>query len=382
MKVLMVIERYVPAWGGAENQLEQLIPHLNNSGCEIAVVTHRFYKKSKPFEYIEDIPVDRLGFSGTGFISRSSYAVALFWYILHNRNSIDIIHVHGGILLGALGVLLGRIVNKIILVKITTAGCINRFRRNFFKHSVLSLFKRADFIICTSNEILRELKSINEPREKIVCISNAVDTQRFKPIAEDKCKIWRVKKGFGPEASVIVYSGRFVKRKGLDFLLEIWPEVLECCTDAHLIVLGSGCGHPDSIEQQVRKKVVAKKIKNVSFEGETNSPEYYLNRADIFVFPSKREGCPNSLLEAMASTLGVVAFNIGGVEDLISYGRMGILTSVGDAEGFVNGIIDFVKNPYKRNVFGHRAREHVLNNHSFKKIAQKYINIYRCNLDK
>ena len=63
MKVLMVIERYSPIWGGAENQLRELCLHLVQNGCEVSVVTRRWEWGMPARDLVDGVPVRRVGLS-------------------------------------------------------------------------------------------------------------------------------------------------------------------------------------------------------------------------------------------------------------------------------------------------------------------------------
>lgn len=92
-----------------------------------------------------------------------------------------------------------------------------------------------------------------------------------------------------------------------------------------MYLLGSGADQPDSVEHEMRGRVRDNAIPNIVFVGDTARPEDYLGVADLFLFPSRREGFPNAVLEAMSAGAAVIASNIGGCADLIRSGETGIL---------------------------------------------------------
>lgn len=377
MKVLMVIERYFPIWGGAENQLQQLIQHLCDLGCEIEILTRRWQKGIAAKELVNDIAVYRVGWPGKGRLATIVFILSLVWFLLRRGRKVDIIHSHGAAALGALGSLAARITRTHNIAKISTAGRIPKLIVNLPGRLILKLFKHSDAIVCISDEIQRELTAIDTSPRRIVRISNGVDGERFRPLPKVQRREWRIAKGLSPVIPVVVFSGRFVHRKGLDVLLDAWHRVIKLHPAAHLIVIGSGANQSDSVEHQIRCKVKEEGIANVSFEGETNSPESYLGISDIYVFPSRKEGLPNALLEAMASGLPIVASEIGGVVNLVEDDETGLLFPCGDVDALSNRIVELLNNPQKLKKIGSQARQHVLEHYSFKQIAQQYLKVYR-----
>ena len=325
MNVLMVIERYTPIWGGAENQLRQLIPHLENCGCKIKVVTRRWHKHLHEKEVIDGVEVARIGIPGTGIFSTVIFIHSLIIYIIKNHNKIDFLHSHGAVNMGALCSLLAMIFNFSNVAKIATAGKVLDLRNKFSGRLILWFLKRSDAIIAMTEEIEQELKAIGTPIEKIFKITNGVDTKRFRPSDKIERDNWRNYHGVSENRRVVLFSSRLVYRKGLDILFAAWPEINESCPDTILMILGSGKGQPDSVEKEIRAFVSDNQIKNVIFLGESDYPEYVLGAADVFIFPSRKEGFPNALMEAMASNLPVIASKIGGNVDLVVDNETGII---------------------------------------------------------
>lgn len=130
---------------------------------------------------------------------------------------------------------------------------------------------------------------------------------------------------------IFCFTGKVTKRKGIDVLLEAWKEA-DIKKSAALIVLGSGTGQKDSLEEYsadfVNKYGLADSVK---FIGAVGNVAEYLKASDVFVFPSRWEGLPNSLMEAMAVGLLCIASDIEGVKELINAGENGVLTPVGDS---------------------------------------------------
>lgn len=373
----MVIERYLPVWGGAENQLRQLCPRLVDAGCEMTIVTRRWSRNMAVTELIDGVPVRRVGLPLKGWFGTAYFVLALFWYLLREGPRFEVIHSHGAAMLGALCRVAATLTGLRNMAKITTAGRISKLSGSLPGRLTLALFKRSDAIVCLSREIYDEISAINVTPDRIACIPNAVVVERFKPGSAESRRQWRHEHGFGEQDPVIVFSGRLVSRKGPDVLLEAWRHTVDRHPDAQLLLLGSGRDQPDSIEHRLRRTVEETSLRNVAFEGSVDAPEDYLAIADVFVLPSFREGFPNALLEAMAAGLATVSSRIGGVVDLVTDGETGLMFPTGDATALAKGLISLVEDPKRRREIGLKARSHVVENYSIETITQRYVCAYR-----
>jgi len=377
MKILMIIDRYIPIWGGAENQLKQLIPHLRHLDCDIKILTRRWHQDMKKLEIIDATPVYRLGIPGTNIFSTISYVLGLFIYSIRNRKGIDVIHSHGAAALGAVGTVIGSVIGKRNITKIASSTKIPKLQKSLFGKLVLSFFKKSSAIICMTDEILDELKAINVATAKIKRISNAVDVNRFKPGNQETRSTFRKERGWDEETPIILFSSRLIIGKGLDILVKAWPDVIKSFPDAKLIILGSGTNQIDSVEEEIKEQISSNNIENIHFEGDVTNPEVYLGISDIFVFPSRHEGISNALLEAMASGLCCIASAIGGNQTVMEDGKDGILFKMDNPESLSNAIIKQLHNPEERLRLGKNARNKVAGKYSFETISNNLLIYYK-----
>ena len=376
MRVLMLTERYYPIWGGAENQLRQLIPRLVYHGCRVEVVTRRWKRNMPRYDFVDNIPVFRIGLPGYGTASTLLFVLSLICFLISRGRGADIIHSHGAVAMGVVGKVASTLNGNKNIAKIASAGRISSLKSKIFGRLLINLFRKSDGIICMTNEIYNELKSIRIPSKSIYHIPNAVDTKRFYCLSGKEHSELKTKIGFGQHNPVFIFSGRIIRGKGLRLLLESWPMIIDYEPNARLIIIGSGIGQSNSIEYLLKRKVTIEELKNIYFLGETELPETFLSIADIFLFPSRKEGFPNALLEAMACGIAIIASDIGGVTELISDGKTGILFPAGDRKILVEKIIYLLKNPMIKNKIGKQARKHVLDCYPFDKIAKRYFETY------
>lgn len=104
-----------------------------------------------------------------------------------------------------------------------------------------------------------------------------------------------------------LFVGRLVARKRVDVLIDAWSSVADDLPGWRLVIVGDGGSERDSIEVEVRARVEARPNDRIELIGRVADAQPWIEAADVFVFPSGREGLPNSVLEAMASGLPVIA---------------------------------------------------------------------------
>ncbi len=172
------------------------------------------------------------------------------------------------------------------------------------------LYPKADMVVCQSDYMLEDLaRSFSVPREKMVRIYNPVDLPRINGLSLAKPNPYT---GAGPQLLAI---GRLSREKGYDLLLDAMALVHEVIRDAKLTVLGAGPQETDLVARQ--EKLGLTDV--VRFMGFEPNPYPYLRHADLFLFASRYEGFPNSLLEAVTLGRQIVATDCpGGVREILS----------------------------------------------------------------
>jgi glycosyltransferase involved in cell wall biosynthesis len=151
------------------------------------------------------------------------------------------------------------------------------------------------------------------PATKIQTIPNGVDVARFAP--RDKVDA-RHDLGLAASLRYVLYVGRLSEEKGLTTLIAAFVRVAEQQTDVRLLLVGDGPMRA-VLEENVKRLGLDGVVR---FVGQTNHPHVpvWMNAADCFCLPSVTEGCPNVVLEALASGLPTIASAVGGVPDMVT----------------------------------------------------------------
>lgn len=180
------------------------------------------------------------------------------------------------------------------------------------------------------------------PLARIEIVPNWVDLTRFDPKSLDRNQARR-QLGISSQGPVLLFVHRIVSRKGSDRLVPIMESVLQTCPDALLLVVGSG-PHEGALREQIESALLQDHIRLVgSVPNRRLGP--YLAAADVFVMPSREEGFPRVLLEAMAMGLPFVATDVGGVCDVTSPLQQQFLVSDFTPQAFAERIVSILQNP-------------------------------------
>lgn len=378
-RIIMIIDRYSPLWGGTENQLRQMVQHLKQKNCRILILTRRWDRKLSQNDIVDGVEVRRAGLPGRSFTATLSYIAHLFLILLKKRHEYDIIHTNGAAALGTLGSIFARILRKKNVARISSAGRIPELTEKIFGAPAIYFLRKSDAIISLSKAIDCELQAIQFPAEKIYRISNGVDATRFRPYSREEREKWRRSHNLPENCLLVIYASLFKPGKGHTTLLQAWSFLEKDFPNAWLILLGGGNYQLPGTTQEIVQKAESLNLSRVIFAGETTDTAQYTGIADICAFPAEddSEGCPNTLLEAMAARLAPVAFDTNGVRDLIKTDISGLLVKERTGKSFSKALHKLLSSEEERQKLADSARQNIINRHDFNTLADEYLKLYR-----
>ena len=141
---------------------------------------------------------------------------------------------------------------------------------------------------------------------------------------------------------------------------------------AKIILVGDGPAKP-SLEKLSYELGLHKNVLFTSFQTEIKD---WLSVMDMFVLPSKTEGTPLALLEAMAAGLPVIATKVGEIPNILTDHQNGILIDYGDVKGLSDSILYLLNNPVKARALAEAGKQLVEEKHNVDKWIQQIENIY------
>ncbi len=218
---------------------------------------------------------------------------------------------------------------------------------------------------------LRDDLGVSEPRIKL--IYSGVDADRFSRVYSRE-EMLALKRSIGlRDGPVIGTIGRLSSIKGQKYLIMAFREVMAERGDTQCVIVGSGP------EESALKDLAGSMgvYDSVKFIESCDDTHRYLSMMDVFVFPSIKEGLGIALLEALASGRACVASRIGGIEDIITDGRNGILIDVENSHGIADAILRLLDDDVLRKKIGEEGRAMVRSRFTLNTMADNITKLYR-----
>ena len=370
-RVAMLIQKYYPHVGGAERQIQRLVPRLQTRGFEVCIITRHEPGLSR-FEMVDGVPVYRLMCPGPKAIAALFYIAGAF--ALLSRLRPDLIHAHEILSPASAALLAKRFFGWPVVVKVLRGGMrgdVYKLKhRAFWKQRFQALCRGVDSFIVISHEIDQELAALGVPTTKRAFIPNGVDTETFAPPGDSQKEQLRARLLLPAEGPLVVYLGRLTFEKRVDHLIRIWPTIRDAFPLAQLLIIGTG-------PQEENLRALGSSVSGVKFTGQVNDALSYLQAADLFVLPSATEGLSNSLLEAMSIGLPVLATSVGGTPDVVTHGQNGYLIPPDDLPALTTGLLALLSDPALCAHLGAQGRSRIEENFSLDSIAARLSSLYQ-----
>ena len=368
MRILILNSEYPPIGGGAGNASAHIAQDLVTQGQEVTVLTSSFAKL--PREEIRDgVRIIRL----PGLRRRADRSSALeqliFMLVAIPWGFTWVLKLDPQIVLAFFGAPGGvaawawSFFRRLPYVVCLRGGDVPGFRPYDFGvfHRMLGpllrmVWRRAAAVVANSRG-LRELGLAFEPQVPIRVIPNGVELPKFHV----RQRNW--------QPARMLFVGRLVYQKGLDVLLN----ALDDLTDIpwQLSVVGDG-PRKDWLRERAAKLGL---LGRITFEGwqARESLRQYFRAANLFVYPSRHEGMPNALLEAMAGGLPAIATRIAGNEELVEDGKTGLLIPRDDVKALRNALQNLLSDAALRESMCNAALQRAKTKHAWKDISDRYL---------
>jgi starch synthase (maltosyl-transferring) len=229
--------------------------------------------------------------------------------------------------------------------------------------------RRADKIVCVSQSVAEFCSSQGRfPRGKIAVIPNGIDLDQYPATSPADLTQF----GVPADRQVIVFVGRLHAQKGVDWMLQVAPQMLKQVPSLDLLLVGDG-PERTALRDLAASLGIADRVHFVRWRRDV--PEI-LAASILLVLPSRWEGMPNVVLEAMATGLPVVSTRAAGVEELLGPLSDGQTVAVGDAEGFVRAVIELAENSSRAQEIGRLNRQRARERFSLDAMVAAYERLY------
>ena len=389
MRVLLITSVY-PRWEGdpSASFLVESVRHLRKANCAVTVLAPSYHGltshdadgvRVRRFRYFlkrwENLTHDE---GAPTRVRNPFYRLIAAFYILAGlaatyrecrKVRYDIIHVQWPFPHGLFG-LLGRKINKAKLICTFHGAELLLMRRFSYVRPLLKFVVRhSDAVTVNSTFTAKQVRALGEKDVEIIPYGWTVEVLPAACIA----------KTHSNGHKDILYVGRLIERKGLDFLISAIPQIISN-VDARLTIVGEGDQLP-----RIRSLVELLNLQGrVEFTGIVSKAELQdrYQSCDVFVLPSivdsrgDTEGLGVVLVEAMLFGKPVVATNVGGISDLVIDGTTGLLVPEKDTQALATAITRVCCEEGLADKLGAAGKAHVEEKFNWELLTQKLLRVY------
>lgn len=368
-RILILNYEFPPLGGGAGNATYYLLKEFaKDDGLRVDVITSSL-REYKEEDFAANIKIYYLDIGKQGNIHYQSNKDLIRYALkahklaqeLNRHDNYDLVHAFFGIPCGFVAMMLKR--PYIVSLRGSDVPFYNKrfywLDKLFFQRLNRIIWKNAEAVVANSQG-LKDLAQKTAPSQEVSVIHNGVDTEQFFPAASA-----------GNEFAVISTS-RLIERKGIKYLISAFIEFEKKYQNIRLIMAGDG-NLKDEFMNMVMAAGLGGKVDFLGSISHSNLPDLY-RRADVFILPSLNEGMSNSLLEAMASGLAIIATDTGGTKELIN-DRNGMIVAQKSAAEICSSLEMLYSNRELLNAMKAASQEQAAN-FSWAKVGEKYKAIY------
>ena len=351
--------------------------------ADIRVLTTAVDPRLERHALVDGVPVTRVVVDVTSRVSRLRAARRMLVEVVKLARRADVVHIHGCSTKNLLVTLVAKLVQRPVILSLHTAGFDEPDAVKRHGRLAWWTFRAADRYLSVSPGLVDAYLASGLPPDRVRFVPNGIDIDRFSPATADERAALRRRLGLPDAGAVILFVGFFSRDKQPRVLFDAWRSLhARGVTDATLVFVGATRspyfevdeGQADGMREEAVRLGLGERV---VFAGTTHDPQDYYRAADVFVLPSRREGLPVALLEAMASGLPCVASRLPGSTDvMIADGENGLLVPVGDTDAFARAIAGLLRDRARAAMLGAAARTTITCRFASADVADLWLNAY------
>lgn len=400
-KVCIVSAILPPAYGGAEVAAFKYASRLNEDPDSQVIIigwdrTGAYKESNVKFDFVHSIAFPENPKDANGvliYFQQINHMWNCFWALIKPmyklRDKYDYIHnFNSGFAFNRVSIFIGKMLGKKVITETSLVGdddplSLGRFPdwKDYLKPKYLryKFYKMADRYVSKSEVITEIFEKSEIPMSKVAQIPYSVDINIFKPVsAEEKTRL-REKLNLWPVGRIILFVGGINVRKGVHILLDAFISLEKKFPDIRLVIAGPTYKYDKKYIEDIKNKIKDLNLsdKILLTEDNISNVHDYMKCSEIFVLPSKQEGFPISILEAMSSGLIVIGSDIPEIARAqIKNGTDGYVFPVGDTLS-LSEILEKVLTDENGNLnIMKEAREKVCRNWSTEIVDSSYKDLY------
>ncbi len=233
------------------------------------------------------------------------------------------------------------------------------------------VIEKSDQVLAVSRDLVQQALSLGTPSREILVSHFGVDDAQFQPIMDKRAV--RERLGLPIHGPGICNLGRVASQKGVRELLEAFAPIAASHPKAWLLFVGDGPARSE-LEERCRALNLGERVHFAGGCPHEHVPRW-LAAADVFVFPSYKEGLPNVLLEAMACGVPIIATDVGGVPEAV--GEDGALfVPPRDIPALVQAMDRLLRSPEAGEQLASRGLRRVRSKFSWRRTALELRSVY------
>jgi glycosyltransferase involved in cell wall biosynthesis len=317
--------------GGAERLVLTYMKHFDRKSIDASLVVFS-NETSGDSSFLT--AAEGLGISMDTIRFGTPYSVSqlIDLYRIARRRCPHVIHAHG-YKTDILGFAVARAMRLSIVTSVHGTHGLNG-RSNTMLWIDEQLTRHFDCVITVSQEITDHLLLQKVPPGKMVTIRNIPPPQEY--VLYEDTSSFREEMGIDACSNVVGFVGRLEHVKGCDQLIRAFAVLKEVCRDPQLVIVGEGTERR-ALEKLAKETGLEKRIQFCGFRSDTAR---IYRSLDLLVLPSRHEGIPLTLLEAMAMGVPVVATKVGGMPEVVEDRVTGLLVDADSPEALAAAITE------------------------------------------
>ena len=329
MKIAQVCPFYYPRRGGVETVVKEYSERLAKRGHEVHVYT-------SPLKLL--------------------------------RAGADLIHIHANKHFSTdVGALIARVKNT-PLVYSPHAGTFGKsLLGRIHNQTIGRVALSAEVVVCVSEYEKGLIKASGVGVKRFEVLPNGVDAGVYKSLALNKKSEALARRG-----PTVLYLGRLSSHKGIDTLIDAMPLVLGRIPEVRFVIAGPG-------EIPNLKTQISNLGKNALFLGEVSEEEKIslMQKASVFVLPSRSEAFGITVIEAMAAGCPVVVSDLPALTEIVEHEKTGLVFPVDEAKALADRILKLLSDHELSQKVSKNAKEKVQEKYNWEKIINRLEKIYR-----
>jgi glycosyltransferase involved in cell wall biosynthesis len=380
------------AIGGMQTQIYRQSIALADFNVKQTIVTLRIGKADSGWAAADDVWVEGVRVPVLPIRSRIrgmkdlllSWSLGVLENVFRSRERYDVIHTHCNGVFWPL--MIGCVVQRFLRVPMVLTihcsihatyhpmnlldECLQPFSR-FVERAVIRRSAKTITLTSRSRQYYVNLKIA--PPERYIAISDGIDVDRFRALGADHYKAAFACRFNIPQGKkIVLYLGRVAREKGWQHMLGIADRLKDA--NLHFLVCGDG-NERDLMEREISARNHSSRFTITGFVPLDLVPAA-LACSSVMVLPSQHEEFGGAMLEAMAMEVPVVAFDVGGVHEVLDGGKAGRLIRPGDIGGLAQATLELATNQVSARELAARALDRVRSEYSLHSCCQRLRQLY------